>query len=209
MPTPIYHFTNIKNLPSILQRKGLIANSILRQKQIDYCDIAHAHIQDRRARKHVDCGVGGYLHDYVPFYFAPRSPMLYAISKGNVEGYQGGQDSVIYLVSEAEIIANNNLNFVFTDGHAVMFLSEFYENIQDLESKIDWDIMKAVYWNNNDRDNDRTRRRQAEFLVHQSCPWELIQEIGVKNHTVQLQVQQILQNFNLQIPIQVYSGWYY
>lgn len=209
MPTPIYHFTNIKNLPSILQRKGLIANSILRQNQIDYCDIAHAHIQDRRARKQVDCGVGGYLHDYVPFYFAPRSPMLYAISKGNVEGYQGGQDSVIYLVSEAEIIANNNLNFVFTDGHAVMVLSEFYENIQDLESKIDWDIMKAVYWNNNDRDNDRTRRRQAEFLVHQSCPWELIQEVGVKNHTVQLQVQQILQNFNLQIPIQVYSGWYY
>jgi hypothetical protein len=141
MPTPIYHITNIKNLPSILQQKGLIANSILRQNQIDYCDIAHAHIQDRRARKQVDCGVGGYLHDYVPFYFAPRSPMLYAIYRGNVAAYSEGQEPVIYLVTEAEIIATNNLDFVFSDGHAAMEYITFYDDLLRLDA-IDWELMQ-------------------------------------------------------------------
>ncbi|QKQ73850.1 DUF4433 domain-containing protein [Nostoc sp. TCL240-02] len=207
MSTPIYHITPIDNLPSILKSGGLAANS--RLKKTDYIDIAHGHIQDRRGLTRVPCGMGGYLHDYVPFYFAPRSPMLYAIHKGNVEKYKGGQNKVIYLVSEVEIIASNKLDFVFTDGHAaVVALSEFYDKLDDL-CNIDWNIMKANYWANTDEDNDRTRRRQAEFLVHQFCDCSLITEIGVINNTVQSQVQQLLQNFNNQTLVKVYSSWYY
>ena len=42
--------------------------------------------------------------DYVPFYFGPKSPMLYAIKQGKVEGYQG-QREIVYLVAAAEEIA--------------------------------------------------------------------------------------------------------
>lgn len=209
MPTLIYHITHINNLPSILQSGGLIANSRSKQQQINYQDIAHGNIQDRRAIKSVPCGALGCLHDYVPFYFAPRSPMLYAIYRGNVEGYKDGQERVIYLVSEAETIFNNNLNFVFTDGHAVMALSEYYDKLDDLESSIDWNIMKATYWANTDEDNDRTRRRQAEFLVHQFCPWTSIKGIGVINSTIKAEVESILQNFKFQSPVRDYSNWYY
>jgi ssDNA thymidine ADP-ribosyltransferase, DarT len=78
-----------------------------------------------------------------------------------------------------------------------------------LEWAIDWKIMKATYWSDTPEDGDRRRRRQAEFLVHQFCPWKVITEIGVINNTVQSQVQQILQNFNQKLPIKVYSSWYY
>ncbi|MBW4666302.1 MAG: DUF4433 domain-containing protein [Cyanomargarita calcarea GSE-NOS-MK-12-04C] len=208
MPTPIYHITHINNLQSILQLDGLIANNRLKQQQINYQDIAHANIQDRRALIGVPCGAGGCLHDYIPFYFAPRSPMLYTIHRGNVEGYAEGQKPVIHIVTEAEIISANNLVFAFTDGHAVMDYSEFYNDLQRLDM-IDWEIIRAKYWNNTKEDGDRKRRRQAEFLVHQFCPWSLITEIGVINNTAYSQVEQILQNFNFQTPVKVYPNWYY
>ncbi len=208
MSKSIYHITHIKNLESILNTGGLIANNTLKQQQISYLDIAHRTIQDRRAQKLVPCGKGGCLHDYVPFYFAPRSPMLYTINKGNVEGYEEGQNPVIHLVSNAELVAANNLDFVFTDGHAVMAYAEFYKDLQQL-SVIDWKLMQSKYWSNTNDDPNRKYRRQAEFLVHQFCPWKLITQIGVANNTVQVEVQQILQKFNSQIPIQVYPSWYY
>jgi ssDNA thymidine ADP-ribosyltransferase, DarT len=194
MPTPIYHITHIRNLESILRSRGLIATSRLQQQQIDYQDIAHRSIQDRRAIIQVPCAAGGFLHDYIPCYFAPRSPMLYTINKGNVEGYTEGQKPVIYLVSEAEIIAAHLL-FAFTDGHAVIGYTDFYDDLQALDV-IDWEIMQEKYWNNTLDDSDRKRRRQAEFLIHEFCPWTLITEIGVINNTMGFQVQEILQNFN-------------
>lgn len=208
MPTPIYHITHIRNLQSILQSGGLIAISKLRQQQINYQDIAYGHIQDRRAMTRVPCAAYGYLNDYIPFYFAPRSPMLYAIHKGYVQGYAEGQNPIIYLVYEAETIVANNLFFAFTDGHAVIEYSDFYDELQSLDL-IDWEIMRTKYWNNTPEDGDRKRRRQAEFLVHQFCPWTLITEIRVINNTIQSQVEQILQNFNYQSKVQVDSNWYY
>jgi hypothetical protein len=208
MPTSIYHITHINNLTSILNLGGLIANSRLRQERINYLDIAHESIQDRRARTRVPCGAGGMLHDYVPFYFARRSPMLFTIHKGNVEGYNQGQESVIYLVSTAEAIEAVALTFAFTDGHGIIGYTQFSDDLEDLDM-VDWDIMEAKYWNDTADDNDRKRRRQAEFLVHRFCPWTLITEIGVINTTIQAQVQRILQNVNYQPPVRVYPNWYY
>ena len=142
MSTRIYHITHINNLTSILTTGGLIANSRVRQQQTSYIDIAHEHIQDRRAITKVPCSAGGCLHDYVPFYFAPRSPMLYAIHKQNVDGYSGGQQPIIYLVSEAYTIKDFGLKFAFTDGHAIMAYSDFYHELSDLQSVIDWKLMK-------------------------------------------------------------------
>ncbi len=136
--------------------------------------------------------------------------MLYTINKGNVQGYNGGQDLIVHLVSEAELIDSQGLVFTFTDGHAVMIgYISFYDHIQELNNVIDWKLMQSKYWSKTEDDPDRKCRRQAEFLVHQSCPWTLITEIGVQNHTIQLEVQQILQNFHYQTPVQVYSDWYY
>ncbi len=209
MPTRIYHITHINNLPSILHSGGLIANSRLRQEQINYLDIAYGDIQGRRARTSVPCGAGGVLHDYVPFYFAPRSPMLCAIHNGKVKGYEQGQEPVVHLVSTAETVSAADLSFAFTDGHAVMAYADFYNELGYLDEVIDWELMKSKYWFDTPDDPNRKCRRQAEFLVHQFCPWRLITEIGVINTTIQAQVQRILQNVNDQPPLKVYSNWYY
>ncbi len=207
--TYIYHITHVNNLPLILSSGGLIAKNRLRQQQIKHLDIAYENIQDRRSRTPVPCGAGGVLHDYVPFYFAPRSPMLCAIHNGRVPGYSQGQNPVIHLVAEAEALEAENIAFAFTDGHAVISYIEFYDDLAALELVIDWDLMKSRYWFDNPEDPNRKCRRQAEFLAHQFCPWRLITKIGVRDSIIKSQVEKTLDNLKYKPTIEVYADWYY
>lgn len=124
------------------------------------------------------------LHDYVPFYFAERSPMLYTINRGNVEGYDGGQEPIVYLVSRINTIREHNRPFVFSDGHGTKAFTQFFADLADL-SNVDWAIMKEKYWLDTDEDGDRKRRRQAEFLIHRECPWSAIRGLVVINASMQ------------------------
>jgi ssDNA thymidine ADP-ribosyltransferase, DarT len=84
----------------------------------------------------------------------------------------------------------------------------FYDDLDDLE-RIDWCVMKSRLWFDTDNDPNRKCKRQAEFLVYSSFPWDLIQEIGVINQSVQAQVRQILQQVNDFTSVNVYADWYY
>lgn len=208
MPTPIYHITHLSNLTSILAIAGLGSNSTMQQQGIGYINLANQNIQSRRAKVTVPCGAGGTLTDYVPFYFAPRSPMLYAIHQGNVPTYSEGQESLIYLVSTVEAVQQANLSFVFTDGHGIMALTQFFDDPADL-NQVDWQVMALKYWFDTPEDNDRKRRRQAELLVHQFFPWQLITEIGVMHHSVKAEVEKCLQTTTHQPEVILRRNWYY
>ncbi len=207
MSTPLYHITHAKNLYSIIQNGGLLAWSYLNQQEVDYENIAYQHIQDRRADTQVPLSPGGNLHDYIPFYFAPRSPMLYTINRGNIVGIED-QRPILHLVVQTQSISDAEIPFVFTDGHAVMVFSEYFNRLDKLD-KIDWEVMQARYWNDTDEDNDRKRRRQAEFLVHQFCPWELITEIGVYGEQMQDWVLHQVENQPHQPIVNIERRWYY
>lgn len=207
-PTPIFHITPIENLRMILEVGELRAKRALDQEDTGYTNIAHRTIQDRRAHTLVPCGPGGVLHDYVPFYFGPRSPMLNTISKGNVEGFAGGQQSIAHLVSTVQAVQAAGLGFVFTDGHGTMAITDFYDDLGQLD-EVDWPLMSARYWFDIDDDLDRKRRRQAEFLVHQRFPVALIQEIGVINQQKKAETEAMLAEFGLTIPVAAKPGWYY
>ncbi len=207
-PTPIFHITPIENLRMILNAGAMVAKRALDQGDAEYTNIAHQSIQDRRAHTVVPCGPGGVLHDYVPFYFAPRSPMLFTISRGNVVGFDGGQQSIVHLVATAQAVRDAGLGYVFSDGHGIMTLSDFYYDLNHLD-EVDWEIMRTHYWADTDDDLDRKRRRQAEFLVHEQFPVELIQGIGVINQTIKQQTDQLLAAHGLNIQVVVKPGWYY
>ena len=151
---------------------------------------------------------GGTLADYVPFYFAPRSPMLYTINRGNVEGYQEGQGPVLHLVSSTERVTASGLPFTFTNGHAEMLTSSFYEYLTDLD-KVDWEIMRTTIWRDTADDGTRKWRRQAEFLVHNRFPVELIAGIGVISNKIADSVKQILAETGHQIQVAARPNWYY
>jgi hypothetical protein len=134
--------------------------------------------------------------------------MLYSIHGGYVEQYREGQRPVVHLASSAESIAAAGLAFTFTEGHAELAYSSFYEDLADLD-KVDWRVMKSNRWNDTLEDMDRKRRRQAEFLVHDFFPWELIMKIGVIDGDVAEQVNTILQGAAHQPAVIVKASWYY
>ncbi|MGB0034804.1 MAG: DUF4433 domain-containing protein [Candidatus Acidiferrales bacterium] len=205
--TQIFHITHLTNLVSITATGRLVSDRAA--QAIDCVRIGHQHIKDRRLNRRVPLSPGGFVGDYVPFYFAPRSPMLYAINKGAVLGYAGGQAEVVHLVSSAEAIEAADLEWVFTDGHADMPpLTSFYDDLGDL-GKIDWSVMNSRYWFDSANHPDRERRRQAEFLVHDFCPWELIGEIGVYNREAAENVHKIMANVVHKPEIRIEAGWYY
>jgi hypothetical protein len=206
----IYHITHVTNLSSIIQSGGLWCDAEVAKGKVKATGIAHQHIKDRRAKKAVPLPPGGALCDYVPFYFAPRSPMLYAIHKGNVEGYQGGQNDILHLVVSVEAIEQAGLLFVFTDGHAPMAISKYYNELQNLD-EIDWQVMRARYWADKLDDMDRKRRRQAEFLVHKFMPWHFITQIGVRLRTIERQVGTIIEQIGdpHKPSVIVRPDWYY
>ena len=130
---------------------------------IEPVSIAYQDLKAKRSEWPVRVARGGTLADYVPFYFAPRSPMLYAIAGGWVAGYSGGQVEVAHMVFTANELARAD-EFVITDGHAATSLSEQFDDFARLD-EVDWGIMRDKYWRDTDDDGDRKRRRQAEFLV--------------------------------------------
>ena len=207
-PTPIYHITHIENLPLIVADDRLRCCADLRLDRVGYRDIAHGHIQDRRARTVVPCGPRGLLHEYVPFYFAPRSPMLYAISQGSVASYAGGQETVVHLVSDVQALVSDGQSFVFTDGHATIMASRFFEHASDLRH-VDWTVMPLTYWNDTPTYPDRKRRRQAELLIHRFFPWDLVTEIGVMTQAMRQRTETALQAASHRPLVTVRRRWYY
>ena len=207
-PTPIYHITHIDNLRSIIQHSAILSHNLKIERGIGHQDISHDNIQDRRARTLVPCGPRGCLHDYTPFFFCPRPPMLYSIHHGYVEGYEEGQEPVVHLVTTAQAVVASGCNWVFTDGHGTMAFTDFYDELDDL-SEIDWAIVHSNYWFDTPEQPDRKRRKQAEFLIRDSCPWTLISEIGVVNSDMKRQVRGIIGNSQHQPSLRVRRGWYY
>lgn len=205
--TAIFHITHIGNLPSILQYDGIWCENIGKMLCDARVNIAHAHLKDRRTRKYVPRHRRP-LTDYTPFYFAPRSPMLYAIYKERVEGYAEGQRPVLHLVSSVEDVAREGLLFAYTDGHAVIEVSEFFYDLSDLH-RIDWEVIRARYWKDTQDDPDRARRRQAEFLVHPYLPWKLVSEVGTYDARTAELVSCLLTTVDHRPNVAVRRDWYF
>ena len=207
-PTPVYRFMHIDNLSVILDRGGMHAPNYTPEGEYGYRVIHNVDIQKVRRQRPIPCGPGGTVHDYVAFYFGPRSPMLFQLHTGRVEGYDEGQEPLIYTVSTVEEIVEANLDSVFSDGHGIAAFTQWFDGLDDLD-KVDWDMVYADYWADTVDDMDRQRRKQAEFLVHRFCPWKVIQRIGVLNDAVKKKVERILERHNVSTPVEVRRQWYY
>jgi hypothetical protein len=162
----IMHFTHIKNLPGILAAGCVQADSLVDRASALQVEAGDLGVKANRKQHPVTIAPFGYVADYVPFYFAPRSPMLYVISRGSVPTYTEGQEPLIYLVSTAEAVAVTGAACLFSDGNCASTVTQVYSDLTLLDTAVDWPIMATRIWKNTAEDPDRMRRRMAEFLVH-------------------------------------------
>lgn len=204
MSTQIYRMIHVENLPRLLEWGGDWSQNQATQRGLSKRPIHHTDIMDARQRATIDVPPRGVVADYVPFYFGPRSPMLYAIKNGKVEGCKD-QKEIIYLVSSAEAVAEAKLPFVFTDGHAIIGYVNHFNRLEDLP-KVPWDAIRAQYWNNL---VDGRCKRQSEFLVRDFFPLPLVGGIGVANEKRKAEVEEVLGAAEISMQVKVCSGWYF
>lgn len=204
--TALYHITHVRNIESIVACGCLHCETQTKSDGLCRQSIGYPELKARRSAWPVRVGPGDTLADYVPFYFAPRSPMLFVIHKGGVTGYSGGQDEVVHLVTSVERVVAAGTEFVITDGHAATSLTKASADLDGLEA-VDWAIMTERYWNDSDDDGDRKRRRQAEFLAHKRVPIGALAMIGVPSAAVAAEVERVVGG--LAIAVDVRRDWYY
>lgn len=145
MPAPpdplVLDFTHVDNLAAVLAEGALLADTGVAASALA-ADVGDAGIKGARRRRRVPLEPGGVVADYVPFYFAPRSPMLYRICcdhRDAVPGrYQGGEDPLVYLVSSVSRIAAGGSPWSATDGNAAVAVSRFTSVAEELPGLVDW-----------------------------------------------------------------------
>lgn len=64
----------------------------------------------------------------------------------------------------ASAIAEASLGFVFSDGHAIMGYTSFYDDLNEIDTAIDWDIMRASCGRDTDIQYNRTNSNAGIML---------------------------------------------
>ena len=96
----IYHIVHVDRLPSIIAESWLWSDREIQTRSLPGTKIGMDSIKRRRLTElTLSSHPGLYVGECVPFYFCPRSIMLYLINKANNVQltYRGGQDSIIHL----------------------------------------------------------------------------------------------------------------
>ena len=146
----------------------------------------------------------------VPFYFWPRSVMLFLFARANhpALAYRGGQAPIVHLVADLRATVHwaedHRLRWAFTLSNAG---ATFFEDRCTLDAlgEIDWDAVKATDW----RDPEVKEHKQAEFLVENRFAWQLVSRIGVMSEATRRRVVTALAGSQHQPRVEVQRAWYY
>lgn len=172
--------------------------------------IGLGHIKARRLTENsLETHLGLMVGQCVPFYFCPRSVMLYLMYIRSQDlAYKGGQDPIVHLVADlkasVEWAEATGKRWAFTLSNAGSY---YYEDRADLRelNQIDWSAVQTNRWSA----SGVKERKQAEFLIEDSFPWHLVEAIGVRTRGVGQQVHDILDGFEYRPSIQIKPDWYY
>jgi ssDNA thymidine ADP-ribosyltransferase, DarT len=207
---PIYHITHVDNLPLILASGGLWSDASMISRGGPAASIGMGGIKQRRLGLPVRCHPGDHVGDYVPFYFCPRSIMLFVIHCRNHPelSYQGGQGPIVHLEANLlETVAwaeSEGRCWAFSLSNAGTSYAEFRNRLDQL-SEVDWEAVAARDF----RDRQVKEGKQAEFLVRDHFPWHLVRRIGVASASIRHRVVHAISGSAHQPVVEVRPDWYY
>jgi hypothetical protein len=213
MPVPahpkIYHIVHIDNLASIVEDECLWPDSAMRERQGGTV-IGMGKIKQRRLGLPVSCHQGTKVGEYVPFYFCPRSIMLYVIYRADHPelAYLGGQQPIVHLEADLHKAVQwadaNERRWAFSLSNAGAVYTQFRTGLDRL-GEVNWNAVAAA----NFKAPDVKEAKQAEFLVQQSFPWHLVEKIGIHSEGYAARVSAAIQGATHRPQIEVKRGWYY
>lgn len=157
--TELHYMTPLANLRSIAIR-GLLSHA--RASALKHESVALDSVQDRRSGKQVPGGQ--MLHSYVNLYLDARNAMMYKL-----------RDVADLIVVRVHPQVLGLPRVVVSDGNAASTGTRFFPSPAGL-SHLDAERVYAPSWNDDDpwQKAELKRQRQAEILVPDAVPPELI-----------------------------------
>lgn len=133
MHPKIYHITHVENLPQIIDAEWIWSDAKRIELGLETNLVGMSKIKMRRLEEiDVACHPGTKAGDYVPFYYCPRSIMLYILHHGNHPDidFSEGQQPMIHLQADLRDCLDwakaNNAKWALTTSNAGAFYTEFY-----------------------------------------------------------------------------------
>ena len=207
----IYHITHIKNIPSILSCNGLYSDARRLTEIEDLKEIGIREIKRRRLKEiEVSCNRSTKVGEYVPFYFCPRSIMLYLMYRGNHPDlvYRDGQDKIVHFEADLRKTISwakgKGIPWAFSDRNGGARYARFWNNEAYL-NQIDWNAVESRDF----REPVVKENKQAEFLVYDEFPLHLIERFGTMTESVAGELKRIFAGTEYQSRIAVIPAWYY
>jgi hypothetical protein len=216
MPQPpaqpkIYHILHIDRLASVISDGCLWSDALSAQRvAASGTTIGMGNIKKRRLSLPVSCHPGQNVGEFVPFYFCSRSIMLYVIHCANHQdlAYTGGQGPIIHLEANLHrVIAWANSHgrpWAFSLSNAGARYAEFRSKVTQL-NEVNWPAVAATDF----RSPDGKEGKQAEFLLHQRLPWNLVDRIGVLAQAVANRAANVMLGAAHKPKIEIKPDWYY
>lgn len=209
----IYHIVHVDRLKSIIQDGFIWCDTKVLARQSPGTTIGMPKIKRQRQAKPLRSASHLMISECVPFNFCPRSVMLYVLyvadqcRAGQPElSYYDGQEPIIHLRSDMRKAVTwaeaEGLHWAFTTENAAAASAEDYANWSRL-SRVRWEAVKARDWKN------CRGPKQAEFLIQDRFPWELISQIGVCTQEARERTLNVLQSVSDRTPCAVEPDWYY
>lgn len=206
----IYHICHVDRLSSIVEAGCLWSDAEASKRHVAGTSIGMSEIKRRRVEElKLASHAGLHVGECVPFYFCPRSVMLYIINQRNHPNltYPGGQGAIVHL--EADLHAtvawanSDDRRWAFTLSNAG---SRYFQDRAKLEqlNEINWEAVGALNWR-----GPLQEGKQAEFLVAQSFPWDLVERIGVCSPGTYGLAVNALPKGGHRPSVEILKAWYY
>ena len=197
-----FRLVHIKNIPHILE-VGFVLPTSPRASD-NYIPIGDSIVIAKRNTLPNNGNLD--LRQYIPFYFGPRSPMLYVIQKGFNGVIRYHPSELVYCIVRLSDIRNQDIECAFTDGHAFSAITKYYskEDLNRIDEIVNREDVYAQFWNVED-DLDLKRRKEAELLIKTELPAKYIKGFFVYNE----EARQQLLGFGIDASMIVIRGSFY
>jgi hypothetical protein len=206
---------HVDRLASIVDGGQFYCDAELARRGAAGTNIGMASIKERRLTQlQLPSHPGLYVGHCVPFYFCPRSIMLYVISRRDHPelAYRDGQEPVVHLeldlrrtVAWAEA---NDRRWAFTLSNAGAYYFEDRANLADLDD-INWNAVQTNRWAGQGIDRSVKEGKQAEFLVENSLPWELVDRVAVHSQSYVARAAAAIARGAHRPTLEIKRDWYY
>jgi hypothetical protein len=203
----LFRITHATNLPWLLANGLHAANSA--KSDPNFVAIGNPDLIGKRSHRPVPIPPRGTLADYVPFYFTPKSPMLYNINTGYGGITQRGNDEIVILVSSCQVMHKTGVRMVFTDRHAYTATAIWSADADDLATIIDWEILCRHDFARDDSYPDKMERYQAEALAYRHVPPVALLGVGCASAAGKARIDSQIQAAGLSLKTVVRPEWYF